>query len=154
MGVKIIDRETPDGRRLRNVMAQLERLECFVGFQAGDATEEDGADVCSVAAWNEYGTSTIPSRPFLRKSVDENKDRIDSAIRDAVGLMFTGGGAKDVYSQIGLFQKDLVQEKILTGSFAPNAPSTIKKKGSSKPLVDTGRMLQSVNYVIKKKGSF
>ena len=46
-----------------------------------------------------------------------------------------------------------MQDKITSGSFAPNAESTIKKKGSSKPLVDTGRMRKSVNYVIQKKGS-
>ena len=34
----------------------------------------------------------------------------------------------------------------------PNAPSTIRKKGSDKPLIDTGRLRQSVNYVIKPKG--
>jgi len=55
--------------------------------------------------------------------------------------------------EIGIFQKDLVQEKITNGSFAPNAPSTVMAKGSSKPLIDTGRMRQSVNYVIQQKGS-
>lgn len=47
----------------------------------------------------------------------------------------------------------LVQEKIESGSYEPNAPSTIRKKKSDKPLIDTGRMRQSVKYVIRKKGS-
>lgn len=55
--------------------------------------------------------------------------------------------------EIGIFQKDLIQEKITDGDFAPNAESTIRQKGSSKPLIDSGRMRQSVNYVIQKKGS-
>ena len=38
------------------------------------------------------------------------------------------------------------------GGFAPNAESTIKKKGSDQPLIDTGYMRQSVNYVVKRRG--
>ena len=52
---------------------------------------------------------------------------------------------------IGVFQKGLVQAEIVDGDFEPNAPSTIKKKGSDKPLIDTGKMRQSVNFVIVKK---
>ena len=31
--------------------------------------------------------------------------------------------------------------------------ATIKRKGSDKPLIDTGTMRQSVHYVIEKKGN-
>ena len=48
--------------------------------------------------------------------------------------------------------KGIVQKTIKEGSFVPNAPSTIRKKGSDKPLIDTGRLRQSVNYHIKPKG--
>ena len=40
----------------------------------------------------------------------------------------------------------------MEGDFEPNAPSTIRKKKSDKPLIDTGRMRQSVMTVIDKKG--
>ena len=64
----------------------------------------------------------------------------------------SGASGEQILKKIGIFQKDLIQEKITEGEFAPNAASTVKKKGSSKPLIDTGRMRQSVNYVIKEKG--
>ena len=67
--------------------------------------------------------------------------------------LLQGKSAEQVLKEIGIFQKDLIQEKITEGSFTPNAASTVRKKGSNKPLIDTGRMRQSVNYVIKKKGS-
>lgn len=35
-----------------------------------------------------------------------------------------------------VFVRGLVQETIKEGEFSPNAPSTIKKKGSDKPLID------------------
>jgi len=36
--------------------------------------------------------------------------------------------------------------------FPPHPPETKKQKGSDKPLIDTGRMRQSINYVIQEKG--
>ena len=37
-------------------------------------------------------------------------------------------------------------------SWAENAESTIKQKGSSKPLIDTGQLRKSITHVVKKKG--
>ena len=133
MSVRITDTVTADGRKFQQMLKELAEKEVRVGFQHGKATEEDGTDICDIAAWNELGTVHIPARPFLRMSVDDNASKIKSFLQEK--------------------KKDLIQEKITDGSFAPNAASTVKKKGSSKPLIDTGRMRQSVNYEIKQKGS-
>lgn len=152
MGVKFRDRMTPEGIRFQKMLNELAEKEVRIGFQRGAATEDDGTDICDVAAWNELGTVNIPSRPFLRKSVDENVDKINAFLKGQKKKLISGADAEQVLKEIGLFQKDLIQEKITEGSFAPNAPSTVRKKKSSKPLVDTGRMRQSVNYVIQRKG--
>lgn len=153
MAVKVKDKMTPEGIKFQKMLKELADKEVRIGFQHGKATEEDGTDVCDVAAWNELGTANMPSRPFLRKSVDENEDKIDNFLQSKKKDLVRGVSAEQVLKEIGIFQKDLIQEKITEGSFAPNAPATIRQKGSSKPLIDTGRMRQSVNYEIKKKGS-
>lgn len=153
MGVKITDRMTSDGKKFEKILKELADKQVRVGFQRGEATEEDGTDICDVAAWNELGTVNMPSRPFLRKSVDENEGKINAFLQSTKADLLRGVSAEQVLKEIGIFQKDLIQEKITEGSFAPNAPATIRRKGSSKPLIDSGRMRQSVNYVIKKKGS-
>lgn len=153
MGVRFRDRLTPEGQRFFRELEELKELEVRVGFQRGEASEEDGTDMCDVAAYNELGTDHIPARPFIRQSVDDNESKINSFLKGEVKDFAKGKSAEQILKEIGIFQKDLMQDKITSGSFEPNAPSTIKKKGSSKPLVDTGRMRQSVNYVIQKKGS-
>ena len=152
MGGKIRDIITPEGRRFQQMLKELGDLEVRIGFQHGDATEDDGTDICDIAAWNELGTVNMPSRPFLRQSVDDNESKINAFLKQKKSDIVRGASAQQVLSEIGIFQKDLIQDKILSGEFAPNAPSTVRKKGSSKPLIDTGRMMQSVNYVIKRKG--
>ena len=37
-----------------------------------------------------------------------------------------------------------------TGSFTPNKPATIKRKGSSRPLIDTGHLRQSITSKVVK----
>ena len=109
--------------------------------------------MCDIAMWNELGTEHAPSRPFLRMSVDENEGKIKDFLKSKKADLIRGASAEQVLKEIGIFQKDLIQEKITNGDFVENARATIEKKGSSKPLIDTGRMRQSVNYVIKEKGS-
>lgn len=152
MAVKVKDKITPQGKKFEKMLKELQGMEVRIGFQAGKATEADGTDICDIAAWNELGTAHSPSRPFIRKSVDENVGKINSFLKGMKGDLARGASAEQILKQIGIFQKDLMQEKIRNGSFAPNAPATIRKKGSDKPLIDTGRMRQSVDYVIQKKG--
>lgn len=152
MASRIRDTLTPEGQQFYRMLAELAGKEVRIGFQQGEASEDDGTDICDIAAWNELGTEHIPSRPFLRKSVDENEGKISQFLQAEARSLASGKTAETLLNEIGNFQKSLVQEKITEGSFTPNAESTIRRKGASKPLIDTGRMRQSVNYVIKQKG--
>lgn len=153
MACKVKDKVTSKGKQFDKMLKELNGKYVKIGFQKGEATEEDGTDVCDIAAWNELGTVNMPSRPFLRKSVDENADKINSFVQSQKQALMQGASAEQVLKEIGIFQKDLIQEKITEGSYVPNAESTIRQKGSDKPLIDTGRMRQSVNYYIVAKGS-
>lgn len=150
------DRLTPEGRKFYAEVEKLKDNEVFIGFQAGKTMhkDEDGkeVDVAEIAAFNELGTSTSPSRPFLRQSVDDNKEKIATMCERAAKNLANGGSAEQGMKELGAFGVKLVQDKIRNGSFAPLAESTIKAKKSDKPLIDTGQMRQSVHYVIRKKG--
>ncbi len=167
MGVNVSDRLTADGKRFQKMLKEMAELEVCIGFQHGKATEDDGTDICDIAAWNELGTEHIPARPFLRKSVDENKDKIDSFLQARKADLLSGVSVEHVLKEIGNFQKGLVQDKITEGHFQKNADVTInggwiynkktgksfyvKGKKSTKPLIDTGRMRQAVDYIVRKK---
>lgn len=149
------DRLTPEGRRFLTELEKMKRLEVRVGYQAGEATDDEGVDMCDIALWNELGTSgahPIPARPFLRQSVDGNEDKIRAHCAQQARAIARGGTAEEALKKIGIHMKGIVQKTIKEGSFVPNAPSTIRKKGSDKPLIDTGRLRQSVNYHINPKG--
>lgn len=146
------DRLTPDGEKFFRQLEELANKEVFVGFQAGKVVDDRNVDMAQIAMFNELGTSTAPSRPFLRKSVDENADKINQFCTNQLKTISAGGTAEQCLEQVGVFGVGIVQEKIVDGEYIPNAPSTIRKKKSDKPLIDTGKMRQSVKYVIRKKG--
>lgn len=149
------DRLTPEGRRLYAELEKMKRMAVKVGYQAGEATNDDGIDMCDIAMWNELGTEgthPIPARPFLRQSIDDNGDEIRAFCAQQARKIANGGTAEQALKKIGIQVKSIVQKTIKDGDFVPNAPSTIRKKGSDKPLIDTGRLRQSVNYHIKPKG--
>lgn len=156
---KVVDTLTPEGERFMKELRELAELEVRIGYQreqgAGTNTDDDKprANLVDIAMWNELGTVNSPSRPFMRDSVDKHMDEIGQMVMAQKDALLDGATAKDILNTIGLFQQDLMQTEIEQGDFEANAPATIRKKGSDKPLIDTGTMKNSVHYYIVKKGS-
>lgn len=148
------DRITNEGRAFLKEIDKLKKLQVRIGYQQGSATSDEGVDMVDIAMFNELGTAVSPARPFLRQSADANKSVIEKFCKKQISDITKGVKAEKVLNAIGTMQKGLIQDTITKSkSWAvPNAERTIKKKGSDVPLIDSGKMLQSVNYVIVPKG--
>lgn len=117
-----------------------------VGFIAGQAP----ADQVAIASYNEFGTSRIPERPFLRNAMAENKASYGALMRtDAKKIVSGEQTMRRTLDRLGLKGQGDVQQSIVDLRNPPNAPSTIKQKGSSNPLIDTGAMRQSVSFKVE-----
>lgn len=143
---------TPEGKRYFAELMKLCSFEVRVGFQAKENDYKDGTALVDVAAFNEFGTSEIPARPFMKQSFDNHEDKLRSTGRKINNMLANGDSAEKAFKTVGVAAKGLVQKEIRDGVFEPNTPATIRSKGSDRPLIDTGHMRQSVNYVIKRKG--
>lgn len=121
----------------------------YVGFPAEFNEKVEGSDnfnLASLAAVLEFGNENIPSRPFLRQTLAENQEKYTALF---VKLFESGVSIDKIYEQIALIAQGDVQQNIVNGKWAANAPSTIKRKKSSKPLIDTGKLRQSVKGIVK-----
>lgn len=111
---------------------------------------EQGSDLVEYATKNEFGNQKIPERSFLRSTVDEdNRLFIKFIDKEKNGIVKGKRTRKEALKRLGIFAEGRVKLKINKGPFVPNAPFTIKKKGSSKPLIDTGRMRGSIISKVK-----
>lgn len=121
----------------------------YVGFPAEFNEKVEGSDnfnLASLAAVLEFGNESIPSRPFLRQTLAENQEKYTALF---VKLFESGVSIEQIYEQIALIAQGDVQQNIVNGKWTANAPSTIKRKKSSKPLIDTGKLRQSVRGIVK-----
>ncbi len=146
------DTTTSEGKAFFDELKKLAQMEVKVGFQSGEGSHSSGVDLCEIAAFNELGTQHIPARPFIRQTADSNEEGILSFMTAEVAKVAQGGTAEDALKRIGTMTKGLMQGTISSGDFTPNAPSTIKRKGSATPLLDTGAMRQGVNFQVKNRG--
>jgi hypothetical protein len=102
---------------------------------------------------HEYGAPAagIPERPFLFSAISEGKEQINQLNASVLAEVQLGTISKqDALGQLGNLGVRLVQEKIRHGEFTPLKPATIERKGSSKPLVDTGQLAQSVAFEVER----
>lgn len=118
-----------------------------VGFLS-NATYPDGKRVAMIAAFNEFGTRRMPPRPFFRNMIKNNSKgwapalakilpTVDYDVVKALKMM--GEGIK---GQLQQSINDLTSPKL--------AESTVESKGFDKPLINTGHMLNSVDYEVKE----
>lgn len=121
--------------------------ELRVGFLES-ATYPDGTSVATVAAAQNFGSaaSGIPPRPFFTDTIDENKGHWGPDIAGA--LKANDFDASKALALMGEEIQGELQDKITTFIGAPLKPATVARKGSSKQLVDTGHMLNSVGYEV------
>jgi len=119
-----------------------------VGFPAGKV---DGA-VVNRAIWNHYGTSRgIPSRPFLLNAIRKNRRKYLEAMKTAGAKILRGEATLDqTMRKLGILAQGDIQQEITDLRDPPNAPATIKAKGSSNPLIDTGEMRSKVTWEVKR----
>ena len=104
MAVKVREKVTADGKKFQKMLEDLDKLEVRIGIQQG-AGSDNGVDLVDIAMFNELGTVHIPSRPFLRDSVDAHSSEINVFLQSMRTQLIKGGSAEDALKKIGGFQK-------------------------------------------------
>ncbi|HDR1228632.1 TPA: hypothetical protein QB279_000652 [Pasteurella multocida] len=134
---------------LAKTLNELVKKDVFVGIpeEANKSLEDQPSfNMTSLAAVLEFGNDHIPERPFLRQTLNDNREKYVSMF---VNLFKKGVEPEKIYEQLALIAQADVQENIVRGNWVPNNPKTIKRKGSSKPLIDTGKLRQSIKGVVR-----
>lgn len=117
------------------------------------AREGDGGrySLVEVAAVHEFGAPAagVPQRSFIRATVDLNEREI-ARLQHATMSSFVQGKVtlRQGLDRIGMKVAAMMQKRIAAGIDPPLAESTIARKGSSKPLVDTGQLRSSITWVV------
>lgn len=134
-------------KRLAEIAKQAKSAKVRVGIiESGTYDGENGESVAQVAFWNEYGTATSPPRPFFRNTIAAHKDEWPDQVGNL--LKENNGDVPKTLALLGENVKGQIIETIQQFKSPPNAPSTVKKKGFNKPLIDTGTLWRSIDYEV------
>ena len=151
--------EIKGGDKYKAFLAKM--AEIAGGVKAGilnNATTTDGKSIAEYAVYNEFGTSRIPARPFMRTVAKEKpKQWIGEMVRHIRGRATDPVIWKQALGVAGESMKSDIKDSIQNGNWTPNAPATVaakKRKGKVEPdhpLIDTGQMLAAVSYEVIDK---
>lgn len=89
---------------------------------------------------------TIPPRPYFRRMIKANGPSWGPDIGKL--LVANKFDTAKVLGLMGTLIKGQLQDSIVNFTTPRNAPSTIARKGFDKPLIDTGHMLNSVDFEV------
>lgn len=135
----------------------LGKLEGKVGVFADSGANFNGKRILDYAAVQEFGNKEqggyIPERSFIRSTADENDYWISDLEHAATDVIDEKDSAGVAFTKVVIKAKDDIKKKILKSDnkWKPLKDSTIKKKGSSRPLIDKGFLINSIKYKIALK---
>jgi len=123
------------------------------GTEAVTVSYPNGTRVVDVAVGNEYGTDNVPARPFIALSSGDITNQCAPILKQSATALNNNNTQQ--YDQLldaaGSVSTGIVKQQITDLRSPPNAQSTIERKGSSNPLIDTGLMRQTVTYKVTDK---
>ena len=150
---------------LLKVIEDLSRTHVEIGILGDEEKYKDGnMTVLGVAIIHEYGINVtdkngrkinIPERSFIRSSYESKKEKIfdlESELEKVINLQMSVDTFFNLVGEycVGIIQRYLTEEV----KSPPLAATTIKEKGSSNPLIDTGKLKESIDFRIVRVWSY
>lgn len=130
-----------------------------VGVLGSGAMRDDGDGVTNadLALIHIYGSLSgdIPPRDFLKMPLEMKKKELMKTLETgAVKTAIAAGDYERVFELIGIGAEAIVDGAFKSagyGQWPANAPATVRAKGSSAPLIDTGELRRSVTSDVVKR---
>jgi hypothetical protein len=140
-------RSTTNGKGIEKLMKLSGAEGVLVGVLHGGGAHPsgDGQTIAEIAWWNEFGTKNIPARPFLRTTLIEHNYYRSHLMLALQRILKDGTNPFKELKLVGSKAARDIQWSIVNGDWEANAPSTIAQKGSSRPLIDTGKLRQAIS---------
>ena len=106
---------------------------------------DHGLTIGDIATFHEFGTQTVPQRSFVRGWFDERQPEIQQVLKQEIGAAMKGKRPlPQALERSALRLEGSVKDRIRQHIPPPLSPVTVKRKGSSTPLIDTGQLRNAI----------
>jgi hypothetical protein len=139
-------------RKLRGLV--MKSVEVGVLASKGGNDDHGGITNSELAAIHEFGApeANIPRRSFLHDTFNDSSNQREQAKLSArlSKNIINGESIDSALDRLGEWGKKKVKKRITgEGVPPPLKPATIARKGSNTALVDTGQLLDAIDYEVK-----
>ena len=124
VGAKVTDKDLGFKNRVRNLQ-KLNNKSVKAGVLEGSGNEDNGTSLVDVAFYNEYGTSRIPARPFVRIASEKNQQTWANEAEKVVDKIVAGYDAN--FSILGNTMKENIHHATVNG-FIKSGENSYKAK--------------------------
>lgn len=146
-------------KRLKEVMKraeQLNHMQVVTGILSDENSRDESTGITNaeLGTIHEYGVpeKNIPERSFMRSTASEEANNLGRLAKIQIAECLKGDkSAHDTFATIGEYLQGKIVDKITDGDFEPNTEATMKRKKSSKPLIDTGQLRGAITYEVREK---
>lgn len=93
----------------------------------------------------------IPPRPILEPAMENGKEQMVALMKDVANDALEGKNISPGLEIVGMQGQNIARGWFTNpaNNWAANSEETVKKKGSDRPLIDSGELRKSITYVIK-----
>jgi hypothetical protein len=164
-----------DDKKWRKIQKEVNVLKgafTAIGIHEGTGNHTNGSSIALIAHTNEFGASinvtpkmrgylhgigihlspntttiTIPERSWMRSWFDKNQSEIQKQVKNLYGKVLDGKlKGKQALALLGAYAEGELKKSMVHLREPGNHPVTIERKGSSNPLIDTGRTLNEIKH--------
>lgn len=138
-------------KEIDNIRKQLNtKMVARVGVLRGGERVPEGGEktIAGYGLQNEYGTTNIPRRSFIRDPLErEVAQEIQKFKMKIWDFFIKTKDARKAYELLGVIGENIVKQSFIDknkGEWPRNAPLTIKLKGVDNPMIWTGLLRQAI----------
>ena len=117
-----------------------------------ESGEEHGVSMVELATVHELGTATIPARHPLLRAANATSPQVERQLeRLAAGALGRGAKLAEGMDKLARETEQAAREYLKGGPYLapPLAPQTAADKGHSRPLLDTGALIESLKAKVE-----
>jgi hypothetical protein len=155
--MKVSIKVTKKDRGLTKIKQNLEAPaeSVAVGWLGG--SHGDGMTNAQLAAIHELGVPErgIPARAPVATMMRTSSNKISETIEKLSARVLDGSATKEqALGLLGTLAASELKKTIASGPHLPPPlkPATVARKKSDRPLVDTGRLVNSISWKVKREG--
>lgn len=139
-------------KRIANLFKKA--FQITIGIHEAEGAASHGKmTVAEIGAIHEFGDKTkkIPRRSFVRETHDMKLQENIALLKRLEGEVIDSKRTQEqAIAMLGEVAAKQMVSRINEGIPPRNSPATIRKKKSSKPLIDTGQMKGAITFKVKE----